>query len=335
MSTAPSLRIVFAGTPAFAAQHLQALATSRHEVVGVFTQPDRPAGRGKKLTASPVKQLAQQLSLPIFQPETFKSDDARTQLESLAADVMVVVAYGLILPQAALDIPRLGCINVHASLLPRWRGAAPVQRALAAGDTESGVTIMQMEAGLDTGPMLKQQACTITANDTSETLLNKLADLGCQALLITLEELAANSTQPQPQDNRQATYAEKIDKAEAMIDWRRSTQDIDRLIRAFIPFPIAYGLFGEQRIKIYRATIDHSDNSGNALVEPGIISAVDIEHGAITVSCGNGLLSLLDIQLPGKKAMPVKAVLLGNRDLFTVGAKFSLPTVTSTTASDI
>lgn len=316
------LRVVFAGTPAFAAQHLQALVDSEHAMVAVFTQPDRPAGRGKKLTASPVKQLAEQLGLPVYQPDSFKTEDARQQLAALAADVMVVVAYGLILPEAVLDTPRLGCINVHASLLPRWRGAAPVQRAIAAGDSETGVTIMQMDAGLDTGPMLKQGRCDITATDTSATLLDRLAVMGCYSLVATLGELAGGRACAQPQDNERATYAEKIDKAEAFIDWRQPAAMIDRLIRAFVPFPIAYGQFGEQRIKIYRATIAAPFDTQT---QPGTIIAVDTDNGSVTVGCGTGALCLWDIQLPGKKMMAVKAVLLGNRDLFAIGAAFSLP----------
>ncbi|MGL5532941.1 MAG: methionyl-tRNA formyltransferase, partial [Plesiomonas shigelloides] len=209
-----ALRIVFAGTPDFAARHLDALLASEHQVVGVYTQPDRPAGRGKKLTPSPVKVLAEQHAIPVFQPPTLRKEEYQQELAALNADVMVVVAYGLILPKVVLDLPRLGCINVHGSLLPRWRGAAPIQRSLWAGDSETGITIMQMDIGLDTGDMLHKVACPITAQDTSASLYQKLADMGPEALLTTLAQLAEGRAQPQVQDEALVTYAEKLSKEE-------------------------------------------------------------------------------------------------------------------------
>lgn len=217
-----SLRIIFAGTPDFAARHLDALLSSQHQIVGVFTQPDRPAGRGNKLTPSPVKVLAEQHNLPVFQPVSLRPEDNQKLVSDLNADVMVVVAYGLILPKAVLDMPRLGCINVHGSLLPRWRGAAPIQRALWAGDAETGVTIMQMDVGLDTGDMLHKVSCPITAQDTSATLYDKLAEMGPQGLLATLAELANGTATPEKQDEALVTYAEKLSKEEARLNWTLS-----------------------------------------------------------------------------------------------------------------
>ena len=230
-----TLRIIFAGTPDFAARHLDALLSSGHQVVGVFTQPDRPAGRGKKLMPSPVKVLAEEQGLPVFQPASLRPQENQQLVADLNADVMVVVAYGLILPKAVLDMPRLGCINVHGSLLPRWRGAAPIQRSLWAGDAETGVTIMKMDVGLDTGDMLYKLACPITSDDTSATLYDKLADLGPQGLIETLQQLADNTAKPEVQDDALATYAEKLSKEEARLDWSLSAAQLERYIRAFNP----------------------------------------------------------------------------------------------------
>ena len=232
-SSAGPLRIVFAGTPDFAASSLAALLTSPHQIVGVYTQPDRPAGRGRKVAASPVKQLAEQHNIPVFQPLSLKNHAEQKTLQALNADVMVVVAYGLILPPLALTIPKLGCINVHASLLPRWRGAAPIQRAVLAGDEESGVTIMQMDAGLDSGDMLLKKSCPIKADDTGSSLHDRLAELGAQCLLEALQDLPALQQQAIVQDHDAANYARKLNKAQACIDWQQSAEEIERLVRAF------------------------------------------------------------------------------------------------------
>ncbi len=308
MAQSPSLRIVFAGTPEFAACHLRSLLASSHSLVGVYTQPDRPAGRGKKLTPSPVKQMAQAAALPVFQPESLKHADAQNELRALNADVMIVVAYGLLLPQAVLDIPRLGCINVHASLLPRWRGAAPIQRAIEAGDSETGVTIMQMAAGLDTGPMLRKTHCDIRPDDTAGSLHDRLADLGPVALLQTLDDLVAGHLQPEEQDDSLSNYARKIDKAEAALDWQLSAAELDRKVRAFNPFPMAYTFAGEDRLRIHGAHPAHTmpgetGGSGETAdtLAPGQVVAVN-EQGVL-VRCGQGSLQITRLQLPGKKPL--------------------------------
>ena len=234
------LKLIFAGTPDFAARHLAALLSSGHEVVAVYTQPDKPAGRGQKLTASPVKELALAHDLPVYQPASLRNEAAQAELAALGADLMVVVAYGLILPKAVLDTPRLGCINVHGSLLPRWRGAAPIQRSIWAGDAETGVTIMQMDVGLDTGAMIRKVTCPIASDETSASLYDKLAGLGPQALVDTLDAMAAGDTAAEPQDDALANYAEKLSKEEARIDWSMDAVAIARCIRAFNPWPISW-----------------------------------------------------------------------------------------------
>ncbi len=311
------LRLVFAGTPDFAAAHLRALrAWDGCEVIAVYTQPDRPAGRGKKLAASPVKQLALEHGLPVHQPQRLRDEVAQAELRALAPDVMVVVAYGLILPAAVLETPRLGCINVHASLLPRWRGAAPIQRAVEAGDTESGVTIMQMDVGLDTGPMLATVRCPITADETGGSLHDKLAELGAPALLQTLADLAAGRAQPAVQDDTLSNYASKIDKGEAAIDWRQPAAVIERRIRAFNPFPVCFGEIDGTRVKVLKAAI--TEGRG----EPGELLA----DSGIRVACGEHSLSLLELQLPGGRALPVRDILNGHAALFAPGRRFDLPT---------
>ncbi|UHQ54018.1 methionyl-tRNA formyltransferase [Microbulbifer sp. YPW16] len=314
-----SLKIVFAGTPDFAAVHLQALLDSEHSVVAAYTQPDRPAGRGKKLLASPVKQLAQSHEIPVYQPLSLRDATAQAELAALGADVMVVVAYGLILPQVVLDTPRLGCVNVHASLLPRWRGAAPIQRAIEAGDPESGVAIMQMEAGLDTGPVLVESRCPVTAVDTGGSLHDKLAEIGGPALLEALAQLADGTARPRPQDDSQANYAAKISKEEARIDWQRPAAEIERQIRAFNPFPVCWTTYsdarGEQRLRIYRAQLERGCHSD----APGTILGADDE--GILVACGREALRLQLLQLPGKKALAAEEILRGYPDLFTPGQR--------------
>jgi methionyl-tRNA formyltransferase len=309
------LKIIFAGTPDFAATHLQALIR-QHDIVAVYTQPDRPAGRGKKLTASPVKLLAAQNNLDIYQPQSLKDAEQQAILARLQADIMVVVAYGLILPQVILDTPKLGCINVHGSILPRWRGAAPIQRAVEAGDNETGITIMQMDAGLDTGAMLTITRCTVEADETSGSLYNKLAALGGPALLGTLDKIKAGTAVATAQDNDQSTYAKKIDKIEALINWSESAAVIDRRIRAFNPFPAAYTEIGGQRVKIWGAQI----SSENRALAGQILTA---DNNGLLVACGQGCLLLTEIQLAGKSRMPVSEILRSRAELFAPDKQFN------------
>ena len=308
-----ALRLVFAGTPEFAAAHLEQLLLSEHDVVAVYTQPDRPAGRGKKLSASPVKQVAQAADLPVLQPQSLRGEAEQAELAALAADVLIVVAYGLILPQAILDTPRLGCLNVHASLLPRWRGAAPIQRAIEAGDEESGVTIMQMDAGLDTGDMLAHGRCAIGKDTTASSLHDELASLGAPLLLQVLSDLPAAQANAKTQDDQQANYAAKIDKAEAQIDWSRPAVELDRTIRAFNPFPICFTQLNGQRLKIHQAEEVGAGASGKP---PGTI--IQADRQSLLVQCGSGQLKLQTLQLPGGKAMPVEQLLNGT-DLLQTG----------------
>lgn len=287
------MNVIFAGTPVFAERHLQAIIESHHQISAVYTQPDRPAGRGKKLQASPVKILAEHHALPVEQPLSLKDPEAQRHLATYKADVMVVVAYGLLLPKAVLDSPLHGCINVHGSILPRWRGAAPIQRAIQAGDQASGVTIMQMDEGLDTGPMLLKAHCAIQPTDTSATLHDTLANIGPNALLDVLDQIAQNRLSPTPQDDGQSCYARKIEKHEAELDWTKSAVELDRTIRAFQPFPVCFSQLNGERVKIHRATT--AEVTGLA---PGQLR---IESQQIYVGCGNGALCIKDIQFPGKK----------------------------------
>jgi methionyl-tRNA formyltransferase len=291
------LNIVFAGTPAFAATSLEALLTTHHRVRAVYTQPDRPAGRGRKLQVSPVKALALESGLEVRQPKSLKEENAQQALAGLKPDLMVVVAYGLLLPQAVLDIPRLGCINVHASLLPRWRGAAPIQRSLLAGDTESGVTIMQMEAGLDTGPMLYTLKTPIHDHDTGGTLHDRLAVMGAEALLSTLPGLADGTLQGQLQDDELANYASKLEKQEGLIDWLRPAAEIERKVRAFNPWPVAQCRYGDKVMRIWQA---RALNQG-CVAKPGEV--LDSAKAGIDVATGDGVLRITQLQLPGKRAM--------------------------------
>ncbi len=297
-------RIIFAGTPEFACPCLQALLEAQHEVIAVLTQPDRPAGRGQILKASPVKQLALKSGIEVLQPQTLKASDIQATLKTYHADLMIVVAYGLLLPEIVLGIPRLDCINVHASLLPRWRGAAPIQHAILAGDTESGVSIMQMEAGLDTGPVLLHQACEITPHETAQSLHDKLATLGSQALLTVLTQLETPEGVTISQDDSQATYAGKLTKAMARIHWSDSAAQIERQIRAFNPFPIAHTQFGEQTLRIFDShLLDLKQLSKNAA--PGELAAVD-KH-TIAVQTGKGVLALDSLQRSGGKIISALA----------------------------
>lgn len=292
------MRIVFAGTPEFSVPPLQALLGSGHQVIAVYTQPDRPAGRGRKLTPSPVKALALEAGVPVYQPSNFKAEPDLAALESLGADLVVVVAYGLLLPQRVLDAPRLGCINIHASLLPRWRGAAPIQRAIAAGDRETGITIMQMEAGLDTGPMHLVRRCPIGGRETGESLHDKLSALGAEAIMASLPSIEAGTSTPLPQEDALATYAHKLKKEESLIDWRLPAEEIDRRVRAYNPWPVAQTACGDAMLRIWDAM--PLDGEGREAV-PGAI--VESGPGGIDVMTGRGLLRITRLQMPGKRAM--------------------------------
>jgi methionyl-tRNA formyltransferase len=303
------LKIIFAGTPEFAATALSSLLTTSHQVVAVYTQPDRPAGRGRKLQPSPVKKLALEHGIEVRQPAKLKEPADQAALGELGADLMVVVAYGLLLPQAVLDAPRLGCINIHASLLPRWRGAAPIQRAILAGDDESGVTIMQMEAGLDTGPMLHILKTPILRDDTGGSLHDRLAELGARALLESLAAIADGSLIPHPQDDALATYAKKLDKGEARIDWSQTAAEIDRQVRAFNPWPVAQCDFDGQAMRIWQARPVEGELPPTS--QPGQI--VEAGKSGIDVATGAGLLRILELQLPGKRALTAADFLNAHR----------------------
>ena len=310
------LRIIFAGTPDFAAQHLQALLAGPHQVVAVYSQPDRPAGRGRKLTPSPVKALALEHAIEVQQPVSLKLEAAQTMLANYQADVMVVVAYGLILPQVVLDTPRLGCINVHGSLLPRWRGAAPIQRAILAGDQQSGVTVMQMEAGLDTGPMLLKADTPIAANDTSASLYAKLALLGCTSLTQALDGLKNSTLAAQAQDETKANYADKLTKAEGAINWHQSAQQISLQVRGLNPWPVAYSDWQEHRLRLWMAhAIDgHSDQPAGTLVS--------MDKSGLLVACGDGHLKITQLQWPGGKALK-QSELMNLKQKMTLGDAFT------------
>lgn len=303
------MKVLFAGTPDFAVPPLQALA-KEHDVIGVFTQPDRQSGRGKKITPPAVKIAANDLGLSIFQPETL--NDQAQRIADLAPDVMVVVAYGMLLPQQILDIPRLGCINIHASLLPRWRGAAPIHRAIEAGDRSSGVAIMRMELGLDTGPVFQALETPILDTDTTQTLHDKLAELGAQGVCETLRALHKNpALVAQEQDHTKACYAKKLKKEEANIDWSLSALEIDRKIRAFIPFPVAQCRYDDTRLRVWQAKVissineDHDKNDGEAQLNAGLAGTIIAEdEQGIHIQCGSGVLRLETLQRDGSRAMP-------------------------------
>lgn len=305
------MRIVFAGTPEFAAEHLKALLDSPHEIVAVYTQPDRPAGRGQKLAPSPVKQLAATHDIPVLQPLTLRNAEAQAELAALQPDLMVVVAYGLILPQAVLDIPRLGCINSHASLLPRWRGAAPIQRAVQAGDAQSGVTVMRMEAGLDTGPMLLKVNTPISADDTGGSLHDRLAEMGPPAVLEAIAGLEAGTLQGEMQDDALATYAHKLNKDEARIDWARPAVELERLVRAFNPWPVCHSTLGGESVKVLAAQLSTGQGA------PGEI--LRASKDGLVVACGEQALCLTRLQLPGGKPLNFSDLFNSRREKFATG----------------
>lgn len=298
-----SLRIAYAGTPDFAVPALEALIDSRHEVVAVYTQPDRPAGRGRKLKAGPVKTVAQAAGIPVEQPVSLREAEAQARLAGYAPDLMVVAAYGLILPQAVLDIPRLGCLNIHGSLLPRWRGAAPIQRAILAGDAETGITIMQMDAGLDTGDMLLKRTVPIVPGQTAQMLHDVLAVAGAEALLEAIDGLLAGRLQPEPQDAAQATYAEKLHKEEAEIDWTQPADVLARRVCAFNPWPVAQTRRGGEPLRLWEARA--IDGEG----PPGKVVAEGPE--GIDIACGRGLLRVTRLQLPGGRPLAARDFLNG------------------------
>lgn len=300
-SLQPNMKIVFAGTPEFAASALLAIH-AEHEIVAVLTQPDRPAGRGMQLISSAAKQTALELGLNVLQPASLKSAEAQAEVAELDAEVMVVAAYGLILPKSVLTLPVHGCLNIHASLLPRWRGAAPIQRAIQAGDAETGITIMQMDEGLDTGDMLLKYRCPIAADDNAQSLHDKLAIIGASAILEALRMLAVQALTPVRQSEEDACYAGKLLKSEARIDWRLDAQQIERNIRAFNPFPVCHSELSGTTLKVWRASVRRDMHA-----DPGVI--IDTDKRGITVACGVDALLLEVVQRPGGKPQPAAQIL--------------------------
>jgi len=304
--------IIFAGTPEFAAIHLKALIDAQVPIKAVYTQPDRRAGRGKKISSSAVKQLALEHNICVYQPESLKDEQSQQQLKALQPDLMIVVAYGLILPQQVLNIPQLGCINIHGSLLPRWRGAAPIQRAIAAGDTHTGVCIMQLEQGLDTGPILAHQSLPILPIDTAGSLHDKMAEHGAKLLLENLKAILQHQLVAVAQDSSKACYAEKLLKPEAEINWNQTAQRLSLLIRAFNPWPVCFFRLGANNIRVWSAQqVIHSNSTHQ---NPGTINAVNKD--SIDVNTGEGLLRITKMQIPGKKPMSVADILRGQPHLF-------------------
>ncbi|MFO7530700.1 MAG: methionyl-tRNA formyltransferase [Marinobacter sp.] len=311
------MRIVFAGTPDFAATALTALLATHHTIVGVYSQPDRPAGRGRKLMPSPVKKVALEADLPVFQPENFRSPEAQQELAMLNPDVMIVAAYGLILPKTVLEIPAQGCLNIHASLLPRWRGAAPIQRAIAAGDRETGITIMQMDEGLDTGAMLLKAITPIHDDDTGGSLHDRLATMGGEAIVKALALLEKSELSGEAQNDDQACYAHKLSKDEGHIDWQQDATGIERLVRAFNPWPGTDTDLDDQRIRIHEARA-LADASAEA---PGTV--IRREREGIDVACGEGILRITRLQLPGARAQSVNDLINGGKQLLLPGQELN------------
>ena len=301
------LRIVFAGTPEFSVPALQALHDAGHSIVAAYTQPDRPAGRAREVASSAVKQRALALGVPVEQPPTLKLPDAQQRLAAYAPDLMVVVAYGLILPQAVLDIPRLGCLNIHGSLLPRWRGAAPIQRAVLAGDERTGISIMLMDAGLDTGPELLRRELTIGPRETGGELHDRLAPLGAQAIVEAVQGWAAGTLRAIPQPAAGATYAAKIRKEEARIDWTKTADEIDRQVRAFNPWPVAETRLGGEQVRIWEACPVTAEDAAEPHAAPGTV--LKAPAGRLVVATGGGLLELLTVQFPGRKPLKARDIL--------------------------
>lgn len=303
------MKIIFAGTPEFSAIALQAVLDSEHELVAVYTQPDRPAGRGRKLTASPVKALALENDIPVYQPLSLKDEGAQKELTELQSDIMIVVAYGLILPETVLQAPKYGCLNIHASILPRWRGAAPIQRAILAGDAQSGVTIMQMNEGLDTGDMLTIKYCDIGDEDTGSSLHDRLASMGALALMQTLDDIDSGSLNPQVQDDSLAVYAHKLDKKEAQIDWQQDAGTIVRKIQAFNSWPVAYTDYNGKSLRLWQARLVHYDTNQHTAQQCGEVLAESAE--GIDIVAQNGVVRVMELQLPGKKRIMVKDFING------------------------
>lgn len=323
------MNIIFAGTPEFAALSLKAIIEQGHNIIAVYTQPDRPAGRGKKLLKSDVKIVAESFSIPVYQPEKLTNPDAQVELAALKPDLMIVAAYGLLLPPEVLEIPTQGCINIHASLLPRWRGAAPIQRAIQAGDTQTGITIMQMDVGLDTGDMILEESTAITETDTGGSLHDRLADIGAKAILKYLALPDGQKQSAQKQNNELANYARKLSKQEAEINWSESAEQICLNIRAFNPWPVTYFKDQEARIRVFEA--EHVPYTGTQ--ETG--SILEKNKTGILVKCGKDALRILKLQLPGSKAMDVQAFVNGGKAILNQGQILSSHELTSTLASPL
>lgn len=313
------MKIIFAGTPPIAAGVLQALVDAKYSVIACLTQPDRPQGRGLKLTASAVKSCALDNSIPVLQPDSLKQDEIKQQLRALKPDLMIVMAYGLLLPADVLQIPKLGCINLHASILPKWRGAAPIQYSILSGDQQSGITYMQMDVGMDTGDILAVYPCEILPTDTCNELHNRLAEIAKKSCIEFLNKLERSLIKPVAQDHTQASYAHKIDKSQAKIDWSNTVTQIDRAIRAYNPWPIAYCNFKHDTVRIWRAEIINSQ-SIDAHTASGTI--IKIDQSGIQVATGAGILNIIEMQFPGKKALPATEICKAHKDLVT-GAVFT------------
>lgn len=311
-----SLKLIFAGTPEFAATILTALLSSKHSLLAVYTQPDRPAGRGLQLLESPVKMVAKKQQLPIFQPSSLKDPVEQQKILALSADLMIVAAYGLLLPEAVLSAPRLGCLNIHASLLPRWRGATPIQQAILAGDSQTGISLMQMDKGLDTGPSLLQVECPIYSEDTSESLQQRLANLGAATLVEALELLSAGKLKARPQNPAEVSYAPKLRKKDGRINWQQTAVEIDRRVRAFYPWPLAFTSYKEETLRVYAVQVLLEKTSA----APGTIVACSKE--GLDIATGKGLLRLLRVQAPGGRALAIGDFLNARQEDFLLGSRF-------------